>query len=204
MDIMVNHNETVKIYSIALKNEEGKEYWLTHEDTDYDVAAIPLTRENFHGEKINLTSYPGSDEEIVSSQSVSEGDGVFVLGFPLDAGVDPNPVVRQGIVARIRDWLGGRSKTFLIDASIFPRSSGSPVVLRPEALHYPGTKSNTRSFFIGMISASIPYDDEAYSKQTGDLRVIFRENLGLAEVVPMDVIRETVDRAHAHSPLQSE
>ncbi len=50
-------------------------------------------------------------------------------------------IVRQGAIARIRDWLGGAATEFLIDASIFPGNSGGPVLNRPEAVSITGTKS---------------------------------------------------------------
>ncbi len=78
---------------------------------------------------------------------VSEGDGVFVLGFPLQlVGGERNfVIVRQGIIARIGDMLEGYSKTFLVDTFIFPGNSGGPVFLRPEVVAITGTKSQGNS-----------------------------------------------------------
>jgi hypothetical protein len=43
-------------------------------------------------------------------------------------------IARQGAIARIRDTLAGSTSRFLIDALIFPGTSGGPVVTRPEAM----------------------------------------------------------------------
>lgn len=133
-----------------------------------------------------------TDEE---KQHIVEGNGVFLIGFPLGLiGKERNyPIVRQGIIARIQDWLRGDESTFLIDSSAFPGNSGGPVVLKPENVAITGTTGITHSLLIGMISCYIPYRDVAISEQTGEPRIIFEENSGLAEVVPIDLIKETID-----------
>jgi hypothetical protein len=51
------------------------------------------------------------------------GDGVFVLGFPMNlAGKERNfVIVRQGIIARISDMFANASPDYLVDALMFPR-----------------------------------------------------------------------------------
>ena len=128
---------------------------------------------------------------------VSEGDGIFVLGFPLgESGEERNyAIVRQGIVARIQDWLKGTTRMFLVDASIFPGNSGGPVLLKPEIASVGGTTSNKRCALIGMVSSYLPYREVAVSQQTGLPRMIFEENSGLGTVVPHDVIHEVIELA---------
>ncbi len=45
-----------------------------------------------------------------------------------------------------------------------------------------------------MVKAYVPYHDVAVSRQTEKPRVIFEENSGLAEVIPVDFIRETIQK----------
>ena len=135
-----------------------------------------------------------SDTEV---PDIAEGNGVFVLGFPLGlVGKERNyPIVRHGIIARIQDWLRGDERTFLIDAAVFPGNSGGPVVLKPEMTTVSQTRRITHSLLIGMVRAYIPSQEVAVSEQTGRPKVIFEENSGLAEVEPIDVIRETMEVA---------
>ena len=135
-----------------------------------------------------------SDEE---AHQIVEGNAVFVLGFPFGlVGKTRNyPIVRHGIIARIQDWVRGDESTFLIDSSIFPGNSGGPVALKPENVAIRGTNKITHSLLIGVISSYIASRDVAISSQTGEPKMIFQENSGLSEVIPVDIIKETLDFA---------
>jgi hypothetical protein len=126
---------------------------------------------------------------------VSAGDGIFVLGFPMNlAGVQRNYViVRQGCIARLSEMLDKVSIPFMVDTFVFPGNSGGPVVLKPEIASIQGTQSNGRPYLIGMVLSYRPYVDAAISAQTNHPRVVFEENSGLAEVLPTDFIDEAVD-----------
>lgn len=43
-----------------------------------------------------------------------------------------------------------------------------------------------------MVKGYLTYSDMAVSQQTGQLRTIFQENSGLAEVIPIDYVNETI------------
>ncbi len=129
-----------------------------------------------------------------SQLGLTEGDGIFVLGFPLGlVGGERNfVIVRQGVIARIRDALGGSSKEFLADTFIFPGNSGGPVVTKPEPTAIEGTQALTAAYLIGVVKGYITYHDVAMSVQTGRPRVTFEENSGLAAIIPIDFVREVV------------
>lgn len=131
----------------------------------------------------------------VRSNGISEGDGIFVLGFPLgEVGKERNYVIaRHGIIARVQDWFTGNAHTFLIDASIFPGSSGSPVLLKPELSAIKGTKSHRGCVLIGMISSYIPYRKVSTDGKTGRNKMMSEENADLGIVIPVDMIQETID-----------
>lgn len=177
------------------------ESWTVHPDRDADVAVMSLNPQALRDDGVEYFFFE-SDAHVVTldqarTNQTSEGDGVFVLGFPLgEAGEERNyAIVRQGIIARIQDWLTGNSRELLIDASIFPGNSGGPVLLKPELTSITGTKPNTTCDLIGMVSSYLPYREIAVSQQTGRPRMIFEENSGLGVVVPADTIQETVEIA---------
>ena len=190
-----------KIYTISLKGTDGSDSWIVPPNPDADVAVLSINPRLLEADDIEFKFFAPDVNTFTLDQAreieVSEGDGVFVLGFPLgEAGEDRNyAVVRQGIMARVQDWVKGNAGTFLIDASIFPGNSGGPVLLKPELTSIQGTKRNNRCGLIGMVSSYLPYREVAVSQQTGRPRMIFEENSGLGVVVPHNVIQETIQAA---------
>ena len=187
------------VYPLQLKHFS----WTVHPDPNADVAVMSINPTWLNSSGVEYFFFE-SDEHAFSLEQaraiqISEGDGVFVLGFPLgESGEERNyAIVRQGIIARIQDWLKGTARTFLVDASIFPGNSGGPVLLKPEMVSVQGTTSNNRCALIGMVSSYLPYREVAVSQQTGLPRMIFEENSGLGKVVPHDVIHEAVELAVA-------
>ena len=189
------------IYPIGLTEPDGSTLWTVHPDPDSDVAVTLLNPNLLHADGIEFTWFSADEQALTLEQArtseISEGDGVFVLGFPLgQAGDERNYViVRQGIIARVQDWLKENARTFLVDASIFPGNSGGPVLLKPELTSIQGTQSHNRCVLIGMVSSYIPYQEIAVSTQTERPRMIFEENSGLGVVVPIDVIQEAIEVA---------
>ena len=112
-----------------------------------------------------------------------------------DIGGDRNYViVRQGSIARIRDYLKGTRKYIYIDATIFPGNSGSPVITKPEVVAITGTKSYNKASLIGIVSSYVPYQDIAISLQTKRPRAMFEENTGIAVVFSTDEIIKAVEK----------
>lgn len=200
------------VFDAPLKDANGKQLWFALADPDVDIAVMTINATVLQAEKIQFGFFAGDAHVLThkdaGSAGLSEGDGVFVLGFPMgNVGAERNyVVVRQGIIARIRDSLAGAVKTFLIDAAVFPGNSGGPVVTRPEMTAITGTKSITQASLIGVVSAYLPYHDVAVSQQTRRPRIIFEENSGLAAVVPVDRVLETIEayvQSSATAPAQA-
>jgi hypothetical protein len=189
--------EPAKEFRIPLSDKDGARTWFTHPDPNVDVAVIPVDVENLHVRGARPRFFPGDKQAIrtaeMSAIGTSEGDFVYILGFPLGlAGAERNFVIaRGGIIARVRDLLDGKANTFLLDASVFPGNSGGPVVLKPEGMTIMGTKVSNMPYVIGIVHGYVPYEDVAISTQTKRPRVIFQENSGLALVHPVDCIDET-------------
>ena len=181
-------------YKVALKDAS----WTVHPSPDVDVAVMGVNANRLRDDEIGFNFFEADSHastlEQVRAEGIGEGDGVFVLGFPMgNAGEERNYViVRQGIMARTQDWLNGKSRTFLIDASVFPGNSGGPVVTKLEAMSIEGTPANNKCSLVGMVSGYLPYQEVAVSAQTGAVRMVFEENSGLARIVPVDMINETI------------
>lgn len=113
-------------FDVPIKN------WFFHPNSMVDIAAVPINAQFLKAEGL-LESFIVNDDtaankDKLKSLGVSAGDGVFVLGFPMNlAGIQRNYViVRQGCIARISDMLDGYSPSYLVDALV-PRS----LVFRP-------------------------------------------------------------------------
>ena len=143
-----------------------------------------------------------ANKEQLQELGAAAGDRVAVLGFPMNlAGLQRKYVIaRFGAVARLSDLISGAASTFLIDCFVFPGNSGGPVVLLPDLNAIQDTKAITRAAVIGVLDSYVPYRDEAVSLQTHEPRVIFEENSGLAQVIPMDAVDATIEEAEAAFP----
>ena len=185
----------------------GVSIWTGHKSNNVDVAVINLNPAALQDDGADLQFFQ-MDEHLLSvnqmrSEGVSEGDGVFILGFPMGivAPQKKNVIARVGAIARIRDTLEGSESTFLIDANIFPGNSGGPVIIKPEMISIQETKSINKSFLIGIVKSYLPFMDTAISQLTGRPRVIFEENSGLALVESVDSIKETIEDCYQNLVL---
>lgn len=189
-----------RVYTVTVRSGNGSLDSGVRISSTYDIAAIPV---NLHlpikdgiGQPTMVVDDMAIDISKARDLGIGEGDSLFVLGFPMGlAGEQRNyTIVRQGVIARIRDYLEGHTNTILIDGAIFPGNSGGPVFTRPESIALTGTTPNRRCLFLGMVASYVPYQDVAVSQHTGMPRVIFEENSGLSNVVPYDAIVQTVSQ----------
>jgi hypothetical protein len=139
----------------------------------------------FHGSR-KATRIPL--ERFLPSEKLSPGTPIFVFGFPSGVRTEEFslPVARSGIVSRVTPLIG--------DVFVFPGHSGGPVIYSPpikvgEGLNSPFLPTE---MLIGMVTANIPYQEYAYSKQTGRPRVMFEENTGLSVFVPAESIHRFI------------
>jgi hypothetical protein len=204
-DIYIKFNSTQgsnsKDYKLSLVFRNGRPKWGGHPTNTIDVAAIRLSPKFLKNEsrrfEIFKSNYDIFQKEKMLSSGISEGDNIFVLGFPMGL-VDTDQqyvICRGGYIARIRNYLDDRTTKFLIDAPVFPGNSGGPVILCPSVIAIHGTKPIKRSALLGIVRSYVPYEDEAISRQTSRVRILFQENSGLAVVESVDSIVETVDLA---------
>jgi S1-C subfamily serine protease len=194
-------SKPAKQYAVPLLNAKGQQAWFAPPDPQVDVSVIRIDLDFLRNDGIKAEFFTGDDNSAdvakMKELGVSEGDGVFVLGFPLQlVGGERNFVIaRQGIIARIADLLDGYTKSFLLDTFIFPGNSGGPVIIKPDLASIRGTKAQTDAQLIGLVSSFETYQDVAVSQQTGRPRITFEENAGLANVIPVDQIRAAIAEA---------
>ena len=74
--------------------------------------------------------------------------------------------------------LKNTDRTLLIDANIYPGSSGSPVFYRPILVE----QEYRELSMVGLVSNHVLYHENAFSETTRQLRAVFAENSGLGIV----------------------
>lgn len=197
-------NDPVQNFPLPLKNPDGTDAWFSHPNPSIDISVIRLNGQYLRDHGLS-TSFFGADQHVADKAKLREiemsvGEGVFVLGFPmgLSGTAQRNYVIaRRGSIARISDALDSPVASFLIDALVFPGNSGGPVVSALSMGALQGTKPQDRVYLIGVVRAYLPYTDVALSQQTGQIRMVSQENSGLAEVLPVDYINETIKALRA-------
>lgn len=185
-----------KRFTLRLKDEKGQK-WLAHPNEKVDAAVVPTSPEFLKKQNLQIFWFPEylmALKPTIKKLGIGQGDEIFTIGFPMGiAGINKNyTIIRSGIIARLDDEIINSNFQFLIDAWVFPGSSGSPVILKPSLSSIKGTKPVNKAYLLGIAKSYIPYQEVAISSQTGEPRVIFVENSGLAGVVPMDFIKEIV------------
>ncbi|HVT72194.1 MAG TPA: serine protease [Lacunisphaera sp.] len=183
---------------LGIRSDSGESMWHYHKDPSIDLAVTLLNLQFLRERKLQF-GFVEDDNHVVDRQQLKDGgltagDPVYVLGFPLGRiGKDRlYAVCRGGIVARCSEWIEGRGKEILVDATVFPGNSGGPVFAGFYFASVTGTKIRNKSEFIGVVQSYIPYTDVAISQQTRRPRITFEENSGLTSVIPADFLRDII------------
>lgn len=183
-----------------LQIQNFEDLWHSHNDPDIDVAVAPLAplAEEMNRRSGIIPFIPPIEDSIIPEGDIlSELDAleeVTFIGYPNGIWDNSNflPVTRRGVTATpiTMDFQG--KQQFLIDASVFPGSSGSPVLILDIGMHtskFGQTKVASRVLFLGVISSVFykkeyneieriqkPVEDTqvAVSEQMIDLGIVFK------------------------------
>lgn len=141
--------------------DDFEQAWFSHPDPEVDVAVLPmagiLRQAQSHQWKIYFKCV---SREIIPSKSQLEDldaiEEVVFVGYPSGIWDTKNflPVARRGTTATpVSVDYGGRP-IFLVDASVFPGSSGSPVFICNVGgySHRGGLVVRSRVLFLGIVS----------------------------------------------------
>lgn len=177
--------------SVTIEYAEPLELWFGHPDPKIDVAAMFLgpmlnrvqqqTGRTAFFRMGSQAQYP--TDEVVAALDVVED--ILFVGYPngLIDSHNHTPIVRRGSTATPiqLDWSG--TPTFLIDASVFPGSSGSPVFLLQEGIVRSGNElvlgGASRLLLLGIVAAVM--------RQPTDGRIVF------GEAVPQVSVNQMID-----------
>ncbi len=176
--------------------------WVKHEDNNVDIAAMVITKrmvENVRKKNMDLfyRSIPNSiilnDDDLKSKVDAIED--VIFIGYPKGLYDRKNlmPIVRKGTTATpINIDFEGKPQ-FLIDGSVYPGSSGSPVFICNIGNYSRkggGMVIGNRIIFLGILSAMKTYPEGIdfvefpavkipgmYSSQLLNLGIVYKSKL---------------------------
>lgn len=200
--VRFNNAESVGVKDLAMPLiQGGKKLYSEHPKADADIVAIQILPGAIVANRLKLSFLKLEEHMLTLAQmqktGVNEGTLVYALGFPMNLMNEKikAPICRIGCISRIADAFvePDKTDTYLVDAQVFPGNSGGPVFNRPEIVSIEGTPNNHSCNLIGVLSASVTYQEPLISKQTGRVRMIQEENSGLTIVHPVDRIKEVVE-----------
>lgn len=202
---------------VSLLDVNGKRLWREHENPDVDVLAVDISwllnsQPKLHKALIHYSDF--ITPALMKTQDVTIADEVLLIGYPSGlAHASTNfPLVRQGLIAtrigekiniEVNDSAGKKTMVeipaFLIDATVIPGSSGSPVILKPvQGLTIKGNSGEAKvlpsknPYLLGIVSATrkvlLPL------RKDKDGRILYFPALeGLGLVYDADTIKETIE-----------
>ena len=181
----------------------GPEQWVPHPDPKVDVAVLPFTGVLEAWQKTGRPAFFrtfGPDQLLTKEQAgeLDSIEGVTFVGYP--NGIfdthSMTPVARRGQTATpiFNDYNSGPS--FLIDASVFPGSSGSPVVIYDSGSYV--NRSGTtvlghRLLLAGVVASVYARQNRGEIVLTATPYVEMKEFIDLGIVYKTSAIQECVD-----------
>ncbi|MCA8254808.1 serine protease [Burkholderia sp. AU31624] len=200
---------TVQGVEIPVVGSDGK-YLPTvrlHPNPGFDVAAVNVTEAivTHHIQGAWIPEGLLSTPERLKNENITVGDEIYLLGYPnaiFDAR-NISPILRTGVIATVpsegyafndslRQQFGlpDRIDGFLIDANVYPGSSGSVVILKQQAAAVGSqaamvlSRAKKTPYILGIVADSIPITDHALGST---------QRMGLGVVYSSEAIRTVVD-----------
>jgi len=182
--------------------------WHGHPDPDIDVTVMPLAPLLELMSRSGVTPFlQWIDRNVTASSDLIANldalEEVLFIGYPNGIWDSKNflPITRRGVTATPIgvDFQG--KKQFLVDASVFPGSSGSPVFLFNKGMfsdRQGNTTIGTRLAFLGVIAAVFFRQDVnqitlVSSPATGTPVAIAREMIDLGIVFKANTVLEAIE-----------
>lgn len=199
--IMMQEIESGKIKEMKaeLFDKDKNPLYRIHSNNSIDIAILPLNAQAIISNNLEFPAFD-IDENAMSSKEliakgVNEGSLLYMLGFPLGLVNKESkiPICRLGCVARISDEQIAESNNILVDIQNFPGNSGSPIISRPEFVSVANTPSFNKSVLMGIVHSYIPYQEKLINSQTKQVVEIKSENSGIANMHPVEFIRDIID-----------
>lgn len=175
-----------------------KDSIVQHPNPNIDIAILECTRLFIMFS--NQLYFKTVDYDMLASfnePELSIAENVFFVGYPDNRYDKQNnlPLIRTGMIASHPKYNYNGDDVFIIDAQVFPGSSGSPVYID---LTYENFKNGQINLgkkdikLLGIVSATMIRNNQIKSIQTGT-QLLSEEILGLGIVYKATAIKELID-----------
>lgn len=194
---------SLKEIDVPIVSAAGVHLYKLHPIESIDIAVLPLNGSFITENKLEFPAFDIDEHAMPVSEllegGVNEGSLVYMIGFPMGLVIkdSQSPICRLGCIARLCEEQIKENHNILLDIQNFPGNSGSPIVSRPEIISIEGTPSLNKCTLIGIVHSYIPYQEQLINSQTKRVVEIRSENSGIANVHPVDYIREILDEIQA-------
>ncbi|MEL0456281.1 serine protease [Flavobacteriaceae bacterium SZ-1-7] len=170
---------------ITIKKDELKTRLKLHSDKNIDIALVKvfdLVMDKIKSGQTYMQFYAVSEDDLPGKNkiNVEVTDDVVTIGYPKNFYDQKNvfPIVKQGIISSRWGSFFNGSPYFLIDSKLFPGSSGSIVISKPQNIVLDKGQifhnENKQFAFLGVYSGE-PFKIQPNSVEFDDM-VIFRRD----------------------------
>ena len=182
---------------LPLTGNNGSFLYKVHPDPEIDIAVLPMY--NFRFNRDYSTSAIDIDTQAMDSDNLrrnggTEGTLIYMVGYPMGLVNDEYmyPICRLGCIGRNTKAQIDSTRSFLADIQNFPGNSGSPIFTKPELGQLGENRAISESALVGIVYGYQPYLDYLRNSN-GNVMGLHSENSGLANVHPVEYIREVID-----------
>lgn len=172
-----NSNWVYSPVELTIRDPQGRPLWTAHPERD--IAAIVVAAPHaFTDTAISIDRLAGAPA--AGPTALAPGDEMMSPGFPRGLSSDTAgfPILRVGRIASYPSDPTSGPTTFLVDFSVYPGNSGSPVFTRP-------TSSGSDGVIAGVLTQQVQVDQQA---------------LGIGVVVHARFVRETLGMLDGRAP----
>jgi len=171
---------------VNIQNDSFNQVYIDHIDPKVDLACLNITNLVYNDPEIFYKSMRYDMLSDFSETDLLPGASVWFVGYPENRyDISHNlPILRKGSIASIPKIDYNSRKEFVIDAQVFPGSSGSPLL----------TKIIPECRILGVISQTMIRHGKLQTVPT-DSTLGVEQPLGLGIVIKSTQIREMLDHA---------
>ncbi|MCK9430452.1 MAG: serine protease [Candidatus Omnitrophica bacterium] len=180
---------------IPMKGDEFKDIYQGHPDPSVDLACINVSSIDFPENNVFFKSLFPEMLSDFSEVDLLPGVDVWFVGYPENRfdTVNNLPLLRRGYIASIPKIDFNSKKQFVIDAQVFPGSSGSPV--------FAALGGNFK--LIGVVAETMIRNEQLQAIPTGTVLGV-EQILGLGIVIKSSLVKELIDYAAEQIRLKLE